>query len=193
MTIRNVRSYQTRGLIPAPERRGRRSVYSEEHLQRLRDIRSARARGATLSLIWTHLSGGGSLNDDLTAQWLPQDPASSDPPPRRRAMAPIEQALYESRLAPEHRETILDALIDAGVLTRRGGAVLAERDLTDRLSPVGAIEIDRLLHLLGVAIDAARSIRSALDEALKPAEEDDRARHELLEAVGRVLNHELSG
>ena len=62
MTIRNIRSYQTRGLIPRPSRDGRRSVYGPQHLERLQQIHAARAQGATLTLIRSHLRAGGNLD-----------------------------------------------------------------------------------------------------------------------------------
>ena len=61
MTVRNVRSYQTRGLIPPPVRRGRHSIYDSRHLERLREIHQARESGASLNLIAGYLSDGGSL------------------------------------------------------------------------------------------------------------------------------------
>lgn len=50
-TIRNIRSYQDRGLIPPPERRGRNGVYSDAHVSRLRIIAQLLTRGYTLSSI----------------------------------------------------------------------------------------------------------------------------------------------
>lgn len=50
-TVRNVRAYQDRGLIPPPERRGRVGVYSEQHLARLRLIGEMLSRGYSLSNI----------------------------------------------------------------------------------------------------------------------------------------------
>ena len=50
-TVRNVRAYQDRGLLPPPERRGRAGWYSPEHLARLRLIGSLLARGYTLGNI----------------------------------------------------------------------------------------------------------------------------------------------
>ena len=35
-TVRNVRVYQDRGLLPPPERRGRLGLYGPDHLRRLR-------------------------------------------------------------------------------------------------------------------------------------------------------------
>jgi DNA-binding transcriptional MerR regulator len=50
-TVRNVRSYQDRGLIPPPQRLGRVGLYSSEHLARLRLISSMLDRGYSLSNI----------------------------------------------------------------------------------------------------------------------------------------------
>lgn len=50
-TVRNVRAYQDRGLIPPPERRGRTGYYGPEHLSRLRIIGQMVNRGYTLSSI----------------------------------------------------------------------------------------------------------------------------------------------
>jgi len=50
-TVRNVRAYQDRGIIPPPERRGRTGIYNGEHLSRLRIVGTLLARGYTLSSI----------------------------------------------------------------------------------------------------------------------------------------------
>jgi len=50
-TVRNVRAYQDRGLIPPPRRQGRVGLYSEEHLARLRLIGELLDRGYTLGNI----------------------------------------------------------------------------------------------------------------------------------------------
>lgn len=51
MTVRNIRVYQERGLIPPPERRGRKGIYGETHLSRLRIIGRLLERGYTLNNI----------------------------------------------------------------------------------------------------------------------------------------------
>ncbi|MGH9181732.1 MAG: MerR family transcriptional regulator, partial [Acidimicrobiales bacterium] len=50
-TVRNVRLYQERGLLPPPRRDGRRGVYSREHLERLRLVLSMLKRGYPLTAI----------------------------------------------------------------------------------------------------------------------------------------------
>ncbi|MGP4043446.1 MerR family transcriptional regulator [Streptomyces sp. 2A115] len=50
-TVRTIRAYQDRGLLPRPERRGRANVYSDAHLARLRQIADLLERGYTLASI----------------------------------------------------------------------------------------------------------------------------------------------
>src|ERR1035438_4911661 len=51
LTVRNVRSYQSRGLIPPPEVQGRIGYYGTEHLSRLQLIREMQAQGYNLTAI----------------------------------------------------------------------------------------------------------------------------------------------
>jgi len=50
-TVRNVRMYQERGLLPPPRREGRKGVYTGEHLRRLRLVLSMLGRGYPLTAI----------------------------------------------------------------------------------------------------------------------------------------------
>ncbi|NGO67532.1 MerR family transcriptional regulator, partial [Streptomyces boncukensis] len=50
-TVRTIRAYQDRGLLPKPERRGRANVYDDSHLARLRQIADLLERGYTLASI----------------------------------------------------------------------------------------------------------------------------------------------
>jgi DNA-binding transcriptional MerR regulator len=51
VSVDTVRFYQSRGLLPAPERRGRAAVYTGEHLECLRRIRSLNRQGLTLEAV----------------------------------------------------------------------------------------------------------------------------------------------
>ncbi len=44
-TVRTIRAYQDRGVLPRPERRGRANVYADTHLVRLRQIADLLDRG----------------------------------------------------------------------------------------------------------------------------------------------------
>ncbi|MFZ4269949.1 MerR family transcriptional regulator [Streptomyces arboris] len=50
-SVRTIRAYQDRGLLPTPERRGRANVYGEAHLARLLRIADLLERGYTLASI----------------------------------------------------------------------------------------------------------------------------------------------
>jgi DNA-binding transcriptional MerR regulator len=51
LTVRNVRSYQSRGLIPPPKVQGRVGYYGGEHMARLQLIREMQAQGFNLAAI----------------------------------------------------------------------------------------------------------------------------------------------
>ena len=57
MTVRNVRNYQTKGLLPPPQLQGRKGVYSDEHLARLELIKEMQAGGFNLTAIRKLLEG----------------------------------------------------------------------------------------------------------------------------------------
>src|SRR5438445_5387212 len=50
-TVRNVRVYQDRGLLPPPERRGRLGLYGPDHLRRLRLVLRMLGRGYPLAAL----------------------------------------------------------------------------------------------------------------------------------------------
>ncbi|MDQ1069361.1 MerR family transcriptional regulator [Streptomyces canus] len=50
-TVRTIRAYQDRGLLPRPERRGRANIYTDTHLVRLRQIADLLDRGYGLASI----------------------------------------------------------------------------------------------------------------------------------------------
>src|SRR4051794_4668484 len=66
MTVRTIRSHQSRGLLPPPEVRARTGYYGPEHVARLRLIQELQAAGYNLAAI-KHLIGrsGGSAEDVL--------------------------------------------------------------------------------------------------------------------------------
>ena len=61
MTVRNVRAYASRGLIPAPRLVGRTGYYGEQHATRLRLIRDLIERGYTLAAVERALLSNSTL------------------------------------------------------------------------------------------------------------------------------------
>ncbi|RYI97952.1 MAG: MerR family transcriptional regulator, partial [Actinomycetales bacterium] len=55
MTVRTVRFYAGRGLIPPPRREGRNGYYGPDHIARLELVRELQAHGFTLSAIEGYL------------------------------------------------------------------------------------------------------------------------------------------
>lgn len=81
-SVRNVRVYQDRGLLPPPRREGRIGLYSDAHLARLRLINRLLARGYTFATIGELFDAWGKgkdladtlgLREALTAPWTQEE------------------------------------------------------------------------------------------------------------------------
>lgn len=84
-TVRNVRVYRERGLLPAPQLRGRTGCYTESHLARLRVIGRMLERGYTLANVAELLeawAGGQAignllgLEEAVTSPWSDETPTT---------------------------------------------------------------------------------------------------------------------
>ncbi len=83
MTVRNVRAYQERGLLPPPRRRGRAAVYDDTHLARLRLIGRLLDRGYTAAHIADFVASweaGHDLGQVLGLEAALLAPGSADIP-----------------------------------------------------------------------------------------------------------------
>ncbi|WP_370248418.1 MerR family transcriptional regulator [Nocardioides sp.] len=76
ISVRNVRFYTSRGLVPPPLRRGRSGYYTPDHVARLELVQELQAHGFTLSAIERYL-------EDIPADATPGDIAL-----RRTMLAP---------------------------------------------------------------------------------------------------------
>lgn len=65
MTVRNLRAHQSRGLLPAPEVRGRTGFYGSEHLTRVELIRELQTEGFNLEAIRRLLESAGGKSDEV--------------------------------------------------------------------------------------------------------------------------------
>lgn len=82
MTVRNIRAHQSRGLLPAPEVRGRTGYYGPDHVARLELIKELQADGFNLDLIRRLLDGaGGSSKEVLRFKQALGRPFGSDERP----------------------------------------------------------------------------------------------------------------
>ena len=115
MTVRNVRAYASRGLIPAPRLVGRTGYYGPEHLSRLQLIRDLVDRGYTLAAVEKalvqHTSSTAGHALDLLATLA--DPLGQDEEPEEMTVEAL------ARLAgTEHQPVFLDRLIELGMVER---------------------------------------------------------------------------
>jgi DNA-binding transcriptional MerR regulator len=65
MTVRNIRAHQSRGLLPAPQVRGRTGFYDTEHEQRINLIRELQADGFKLEAISRLLESAGGSSEEV--------------------------------------------------------------------------------------------------------------------------------
>jgi DNA-binding transcriptional MerR regulator len=173
MTARNVRAYQTKGLIPPPGRQGRRSVYGVEHLRRLQAIERARARGASLSLIASHLAEGNALDDDTLVGWQsPPDRGGSEaerrPVRSRRSEIGTLLAGLDHQRDPVAQARV-EELLAAGVFVQEGRRVYTGRDLATAMTalqrqglPV-AIALGVAQRAMTAALPVAEAVRESVD------------------------------
>jgi len=81
MTVRNIRAHQSRGLLPAPEVRGRTGYYGPDHVARLELIQELQAEGFNLELIGRLLErAGGSSSEVLRFKHVLDRPFAGEEP-----------------------------------------------------------------------------------------------------------------
>ncbi|MFN8192851.1 MAG: MerR family transcriptional regulator [Nocardioidaceae bacterium] len=110
MSVRNVRFYTTRGLVPSPIRRGRSGYYTAEHVARLELVQELQSHGFTLAAIERYVAG------------IPD------------TAAPEEIALHRTMLAPWQAEMPLE--MSREELSDRAGRPLSTVEL-DTLVALG--------------------------------------------------------
>lgn len=127
MTVRNVRAYAGRGLIPAPRLVGRTGYYSEEHAARLRLIRDLIDRGYTLTAVEKALADNRAVADShaLDLLTLLSHPLGSDEQPEEMTVEALAQLAGVT-----HEAWFVERLEELGLLQRVG------RDRVRLLRPV---------------------------------------------------------
>lgn len=116
LSVRNVRFYTTRGLVPPPIRRGRSGYYTPDHVARLELVRELQSHGFTLAAIERYLSG------------IPSD------------ATPEDVALHRAMLAPWQSEA--PVLMTREELDRRTNRTLSDSDL-ETLAALGIAVPDK--------------------------------------------------
>jgi DNA-binding transcriptional MerR regulator len=82
LSVRNVRFYTTKGLVPPPIRRGRSGYYTADHVARLELVRELQSHGFTLSAIERYLAGipAGASPEDIALRRSMLAPWQADRP-----------------------------------------------------------------------------------------------------------------
>jgi len=109
VSVDTVRYYQSRHLLPPPDKQGRVAVYGRAHAARIREIRSLQRKGLTLAVIRRHLEG--KLGDASLAGAVAA--AAGDPEPDR----PLTLAELAARTGVP--ASLLTAARKAGLLLGR--------------------------------------------------------------------------
>ncbi|MFI0712594.1 MerR family transcriptional regulator [Streptomyces inhibens] len=117
-TVRTIRAYQDRGLLPRPERRGRANVYGDAHLARLRQIADLLDRGYTLASIkelleaWDaglDLGGVLGLVAEIDGPWTDEEASR------------ISRAELDAAFGGTSHDAAVAEAVDLGVLERVPG------------------------------------------------------------------------
>lgn len=155
MTVRNVRSYQDRGLIPPPTKRGRAAYYSDGHLARLELIGELLDRGYNLQNIdelITAWEKGQDVGEVLGLEGAIGGPFLQEPATRLS----IPELL---KMFPGISPTLIPKVAASGLL-RVDGIEVVVRSM--RLLNVGAelyqlgIPLESILETLRLAQDDVR-------------------------------------
>jgi DNA-binding transcriptional MerR regulator len=116
VTVRNLRAYAARGLLPPPRLVGRTGYYGREHIARLLLVREMLAEGYSLAMIERTLatapqaasSATLALHRALLAPWLPPEPEVTT------------GAEIAARAGIAENSEAVDQLVELGLLQRLG-------------------------------------------------------------------------
>ncbi|MDA3626516.1 MerR family transcriptional regulator [Saccharopolyspora oryzae] len=118
VTVRTVRFYSSRGLLPPPRLRGRLGLYGGDHLARLDLIRELQTLGFTLSAIERHLAR------------LPEDASPDELALQRALIAPwtdehaedLDRHELDRRTGRHLDDELIDLLVELDILQRIPGS-----------------------------------------------------------------------
>jgi DNA-binding transcriptional MerR regulator len=193
LTVRNIRAYQSRGLVPPPELRGRTGYYGEEHVARIELIRELQAEGFNLVAIKRLIEGaGGETEEVLRFTKAVREPFEQEEP-REVGLDELAQT-WGDRADPR----ILQRALELGLLRELGDGRFEER--SPRLGRAG-LELARLgihaetgLDVIATARRHAEGVAEAyvqlfLNEIWKPFVADGRPEErwpEVRDAIERL-------
>jgi DNA-binding transcriptional MerR regulator len=157
MTVRNIRAHQSRGLLPAPEVRGRTGYYGPDHVARLELIQELQADGFNLELIRRLLDGAqGSSKEVLRFKHALGRPYGTDEQPRPINLLELAEEWGTSDVS------LFQRALAVGLVRQRedGGFELASPRLASHgreLARLG-IGLERQLEVIGRVREQADKI-----------------------------------
>lgn len=154
-TVRNVRVYQDRGLLPAPRKQGRTGFYSQAHLARLRLIGRLLERGYTFATIGELLAAwqeGRRIEDLLGLEEVVTAPWSSELPGK------ITVTELRKAFGKQAGPAALSRAAQLGLIQRSGRSYVVP---SPKLLGAG-IDLVRAGVPLVVVLDLAEALRSDL-------------------------------
>jgi DNA-binding transcriptional MerR regulator len=160
-TVRNIRAYQDRGLLPPPRRAGRVGLYSASHLARLRLIGQMLGRGYSLGNIAELLAAwerGQDLSDLLGLEAALTEPWSEEVPIvlSLEGLAELLEVGVDEALEPGG---LLDLLLADGFVRREGDGFVVD---SPKLVPVGAELVDAGVPV-PVLLEGRRDLRERVE------------------------------
>ena len=193
LTVRNIRAYQSRGLVPPPELRGRTGYYNEAHVARIELIRELQSEGFNLEAIRRLIEGAGGETEEV----LRFTQAVREPFEREE---PQEVGLTElaERWGERADPRILRRAVELGLLREIGEGRYEER--SPRLGSAGlelarlGVDPERGLDVIAAARKHADGVAEAyvqlfLNEIWKPFVADGRPEErwpEVRDAIERL-------
>jgi DNA-binding transcriptional MerR regulator len=173
-SVRNVRVYQDRGLLPPPRRVGRIGLYSRAHLARLRLITRLLDRGYTFATIgelfesWSQghdIADALGLRDAIAAPWSEETPVRMSQADLRRRLgrqidpAALERAVELGLIRPAGSSFVVPSprLLEAGAeLAAAGVPMSTVLDLAAALRDDMATVAHRFFEVLLTTVSTAR-------------------------------------
>lgn len=171
VSSRNIRYYQTRGLLPSPRVEGRTGYYDQAHVERLSLIQELQSEGLNLQAIGWLLGGAASVDSDevrrlkrsILDRWIKDEPVEvpaeeverlveGDDADRELAERAIELGLLADTDDPDRWRVLLPTVLAAG------------REVTAMGVPAA-----RTLDVLETMRDCARQVAAAYLEIFDEA------------------------
>lgn len=174
-SVRNIRVYQDRGLLPPPRRQGRIGLYGQHHLDRLRLVSRLLERGYTFATIRELLNAattGHDLDEVLGLEGTIAAPYTQEHPER------LTLAELRDRIGTEVEPALVERSIALGLIEPYDGTLFTVP--SPRLLAAG-IDLVRAGIPLSFVLDLAEQLR----------EDMTRVAQQVMGSVGAMLLAEV--